>query len=122
MDVFEQQKKLYSDPHFGPEKRGLMAKMFESVRTALTPDVVLGAKEHSCQYFKIHQPEPHENYQTSGEVYIIYRNGVHYETFLENECACQVEIIALKKEFPADSWTFSPGEKQQPKKLATAAA
>ncbi len=122
MDVFEQQKKLYSDPHFGHEKRGLLEQLFDSVKTSLTPAVVRVAEIHSADLHTLNQPAHHKEHSVNPETYTIFRNGVHYDKFAANECACQVEIIALKKEFPEDDWTFSSGAVEQPKKRAHAAA
>jgi len=107
MDVLTQQKKLYADPHFGSRKRDLLAKFFDSVKTALTPGVDrLNLKEF---------------YAADHESYTIMRNGVHHETFFANECACRVEIIALKKKYPHDDWTFKsddPEHSENPAKVA----
>ncbi len=108
MDVFTQQKKLYAEPHFGSRRRYLLAKFFDSVKTALTP----GGD----------RPDIKELYTAHHESYTIFRNGVHHETFFANECACRVEIIALKKKYPHDDWTFVPRKPEHLKKPANVAA
>ncbi len=94
MENFTQQSRPCSDPYFGQRKRALLTKLFETVKTALTP--------------QDNRPFLQEFNSAHLESYTILRNGVHYETFIANECACRVEIIALKKIHPHDDWTFVP--------------
>jgi len=94
MENFTQQNKPYADPYFGKHKRAILTRLFETVKTALTPkDNPLFLQEFNSAHL---------------ENYTIFRNGVHYETFNANECACRVEIIALKKMHPHDDWSFVP--------------
>lgn len=122
MDIFAQQKKLYTDPHFGHAKRGRLEKFFESVKNSLTPTVVHGAKIQSGEIHMINQHLRHEDRSAGVEIYTILRNGIHHETIAANECACAVEIIALKKQYPQDQWSLVPGDAGPPKKQAHAAA
>jgi len=108
MENFTQQDRSCTDPYFGKRKRALLAKLFETVKTALTPV----NSRHFLQEFT----------SAGRESYTIFRNGVHYETFIANECACRVEIIALKKLHPHDNWTFVPEETMRSEKPAPVAA
>ncbi len=108
MENFTQQNRPYGDPYFGKRKRALLTRLFETVKTALTPE---NSHQFSQDFNSAHL-----------ESYTIFRNGAHYETFRANECACRVEIIALKKMYPHEDWTFLPEESQQPKNPATVAA
>ena len=86
MENSTQQNRPYTDPYFGKRKRALLTRLFETVKTALTP-------ENNQQFLQEFNSAHHESYT-------IFRNGTHYETFIANECACRVEIIALKKMYP----------------------
>ncbi len=108
MDKITQQKKLDAGPYFGNQKRELLTKLFDSVKSALTPS----GNQRFLKDFNSGQLES----------YIIFRNGVHYETFAANECACMVEIIALEKKYPHDDWAFKPNGAMQSNTTATVAA
>ena len=108
MEKLTQQNRHYANPHFGQRKRALLAKLFETVKTALTPEE--------------NRPFLQEFNATHLESYTIFRNGVHYETFVANECACRVEIIALQKLHPHDDWTFLSNQDIQSEGPATVAA
>ncbi len=108
MENFTPQNRPCSDPYFGHRKRALLTRLFETVKTALTPQ---DNRSFLREFNSAHL-----------ESYIILRNGVHYETFIANECACRVEIIALKKNHPHDDWTFVPDEIAQPGNPAIVAA
>lgn len=122
MDVFEQQKKLYSDPHFGGEKRGVLTRLFEAVKSALTPTAVLSAKAHSFQLHSLKHPLSSEDHSNHIETFFILRNGVSYGEFFDQENACQAEIIILRKQYPNDSWTYLSNAAIQSKELNTAVA
>ena len=108
MENFTQQSTPRSDPYFGHRKRALLTRLFETVKTALTP--------------QDNRPFLQEFNSAHLESYIILRNGVHYETFVANECACRVEIIALEKMYPHDDWTFVPGQSRRSENQAPVAA
>ena len=108
MENFTQQDRPCSDPYFGHHKRALLTRLFETVKTALTP--------------QDNRPFLQEFNSAHLESYTILRNGVHYETFIANECACRVEIMALKKSYPHDDWSFVPDEITQSGNHAIAAA
>jgi len=108
MENFTQQNRPYADPYFGKRKRALLTRLFETVKTALTPQ---DNRSFLQEFNSAHL-----------ESYIILRNGVHYETIIANECACRVEIIALKKTHPHDEWTFVPGEMTHAENPAIVAA
>lgn len=122
MDILAQQKKLYSDPHFGTEKRNILAKLFGTVKSALIPSAGEGTTVNSHTPYALDRSHLLEAKFINSDTHTIFRNGVHFETFYANECACQVEVMALRKEYPHDNWSYTSGDNIKPEKQTGAAA
>lgn len=122
MDIHAQQKKLYSDPHFGQKTRGIFARALETLKLLLTPAVARGAQVHSSNLYQLKHPATVRKPSATQKEYIIFRNGVYHQTFTTTEGACQEAVMALRKKYPQDIWTYIPDHALQPEQQSRATA